>query len=775
VVAVRPQRPAGPRTANSGARGGSAARAVGGNGGDGGINVPRNGGGVSRAGNGGNGGVSGVNRAAGGGGGGNNVPRSGGGNRVSGGGNGGGNGGGRAAARADDRRSRITQAINLFLIGFSVLVVIAIIVVYRLSTSVLSNENVYAGVQIRGEDVSGLAFDELVSSLEQDIGGDLKDHKITLRINDIEKVYTFDELGVSYNIEEVARQAYEIGRTGSGFDRIRKISDIAKNPVNLNLNYTYDHSKVTELVDQIADEAGVLTADAEVRYTDDSVIIKPGREGVRIDTDDLEDRLSDALNNYESAEIDVKLIMSQPKSLDAEQIYQTIFREPVDARYAVSEDHKSLVIEDGKPGQSVDMTRLSLAIDNLNSHSQTEVKVPLLILQPKVRRADLEGNFFADLLGTASTSFTIGSTNNRNRRDNMTLATQMIAGYIMAPGDEFAFNEVVGQRTTAKGYKMAGAYMNGELIDDVGGGICQVSSTLYNAVLYADLLVSQRQNHSFIVNYVTKGLDATVSYPLPDFKFQNNSQHPIRVDCAVEGTQITFSLYGTQTGPKKKITFTSEVRATIPFEVSVTEDPTRPVGSTEVTQSGKTGYTIDSYKIVQIGDGPKEKIKLATNKYKTMVQKEIVGTMPVPSGADAPEATMIVPTPGDDDYVTDPNATPGPGATSAPGELGGEGATTPPKRTPRPVTGAGRTTTAAESDGGRATTTTENDGGGAGGTTSGGSATSADTTSGTTSGGDSGSGAGTTTASGGDGGDTPRTPRPIRTPRPDRTTEAAAG
>ncbi|MDR1439573.1 MAG: VanW family protein, partial [Clostridiales bacterium] len=570
----------------------------------------------------------------------------------------------------------MAQAINVFLIAVSVMIIFALVIIYRYSSNLLGNENVYAGVHVNSADVSGFTYDELLEFLNREFGGDLNEKEITIKVSDVTRTYSFSELGVSYDVESAAQEAFGVGRDGSPIKRLQDIAAASRDSVGVDMVFTYNHAKVDDIANAIAEEAGVLSEDAEVRYTPASVIIKPGRTGVSIDKDDLAEQLKAALESFESATIDVKLKMSEPDSLNADKIFNAIYKEPVDASYSVI-DHRTVEILPESSGQIVDKVQLGNAIASLNSNSEDEVAVPLTKVEPAVKRADLEGAFFKDSLGAASTNFSVNSTNNKNRKTNMSLASDKINGFVMAPGDEFAFNEVVGQRTADAGYQMAGAFMNGQLLDDIGGGICQVSSTLYNAVLYADLEVSARQNHSYIVTYVTQGLDATVSYPQPDFKFKNSTGHPIRIDGGVDGTTISFSISGTQEGPKKKIELSSKLVSTTPFEEEITEDPTMPEGTRTVRQAGKNAYTIESYKTEKIGDEPAKTVKLATNKYKMMKQLVTVGTMPAPPGEPTPEPTVLMPAEGEENFVSDPQATAAggdasgaAGATGAGGEAG---------------------------------------------------------------------------------------------------------
>ena len=141
-------------------------------------------------------------------------------------------------------------------------------------------------------------------------------------------------------------------------------------------------------------------------------------------------------------------------------------------------------------------------------------------------------------------SFTTHTTANNTRNTNVRLASEAINGLILQPGEEFSFNDVVGQRTTAKGYGPAGAYSNGEVVQEVGGGVCQVSTTLYNAVFYAGLESTLRSSHTFEPSYVTPGRDATVSWGGPNYKFKNTSEYPICVLEHYENRTVTAEIYG---------------------------------------------------------------------------------------------------------------------------------------------------------------------------------------------------------------------------------------
>ncbi len=197
-------------------------------------------------------------------------------------------------------------------------------------------------------------------------------------------------------------------------------------------------------------------------------------------------------------------------------------------------------------------------------------------------------------------SFTTNTTANQNRNTNVRLAAEAINGTVIKPGQEFSFNGTVGQRTEAKGYKGAAAYNNGEVVQEIGGGVCQVSTTLYNAVFKAGLKISSRRSHTFEPSYVTPGRDATVSWDQPDFKFINNSSTAIGLRASYADQKVTVSVYGIPI-LEDGITWDLESKKVEDLGTpnpTYEEDQTLQPGA-EVTKSkGSSGSRWETYKIV---------------------------------------------------------------------------------------------------------------------------------------------------------------------------------
>ena len=220
-----------------------------------------------------------------------------------------------------------------------------------------------------------------------------------------------------------------------------------------------------------------------------------------------------------------------------------------------------------------------------------------VVEEPKGREEDLQK--VKDVLGTFSTSY---STSGSSRSANVENGCRLINGTLLYPGDEFSAYETVSPFSQANGYYMAGSYLNGQVVDSLGGGICQVSTTLYNAVLKAELEVTERFNHSMIVTYVDPSADAAIAESSgKDFKFKNNTDYPIYIEgTTTPDKQITFTIYGVETrDPGREVSYESVVlEQTVPDTEVIYTDASQPVGFCSV-QSAHIGYKAQLWKVVK--------------------------------------------------------------------------------------------------------------------------------------------------------------------------------
>ena len=283
---------------------------------------------------------------------------------------------------------------------------------------------------------------------------------------------------------------------------------------------------------------------------------------------------------------------------------------------------RTFTFSDAKPGYRVNRTALQEEIlAALDEGAYDRVITPKgESVEPTVTKDQLVGQF-----GLVS-SFTTTTTKDKDRNNNIEISAAALNGRMVKPGDTMSFNDCTGQRTGEKGYREAGAIAGGVLVDDTGGGVCQTSSTLFNAVVRADLEIVKRSAHSWPSSYVNKGEDATVNWPSLDFVFRNNGDYPVFVIAWYENQTVTVQIYGRLLPNGQTIDLESEVIKTIKPDDAVlyTLDTSLPVGTRKAGRKKRTGYVVDTYKVYKDASGNvTERKKLWTTTYRAM-QDEIL-------------------------------------------------------------------------------------------------------------------------------------------------------
>ena len=273
-------------------------------------------------------------------------------------------------------------------------------------------------------------------------------------------------------------------------------------------------------------------------------------------------------------------------------------------------------------GYRVDREKLARDIlDALDAHAYDSViVVDGSRIEPQVTLGQLEGKF-----GKIS-SFSTKTTKDNDRNTNIALSASALNGKVVLPGETLSFNDCTGQRTGAKGYREAGAIAGGMLVDDTGGGVCQTSSTLFNAAIRADMKIVERYAHSWPSTYVNKGEDATVNYPSLDFVFRNDGQFPVFIVAWYEKQKVTVEFYGQMLEGGQTIELESEVTKTIKpsDEILYTYDESLPKGTRQAGRKKRTGYVVDTYKIYKDAAGEElSREKLWTTTYRA-TQDEIL-------------------------------------------------------------------------------------------------------------------------------------------------------
>ncbi|MEQ2578543.1 VanW family protein [Hominiventricola aquisgranensis] len=253
-------------------------------------------------------------------------------------------------------------------------------------------------------------------------------------------------------------------------------------------------------------------------------------------------------------------------------------------------------------------------LENSWTSDNTEVlNLEIQVTEPEGSAEELAN--IKDLLGSFTTSF---STSGSNRCKNVSSGASHINGTVLYPGEEFSAYETVSPFTEANGYAMAGSYLNGEVVDSMGGGICQVSTTLYNAVLRAELNVTERSPHSMTVHYVDLSEDAAIAGTYKDFKFVNSTEYPIYIEgYTTSDKKITFNIYGKETRDKNRtISFESQMVSETPATTILQEDAGQGIGYKAVSSKGSSGYVAELYKIVKVNGVETDRIKVNKSTYK---------------------------------------------------------------------------------------------------------------------------------------------------------------
>ena len=298
-----------------------------------------------------------------------------------------------------------------------------------------------------------------------------------------------------------------------------------------------------------------------------------------------------------------------------EKIATEITREPQDSQIA-SFDFKTrtFTFTDDQVGVTIDREALYQKL--IESLDRWERGVTLTVA-PVLTTASVTKEMLSSQFRMIS-AFTTSTTRDANRTNNIDLACQAINGTALMPGETFSFNQTTGQRTIAKGYKEAGAIAAGQSIDEVGGGICQASSTLFNAVARANLKIVERSPHAWPSSYVHSGEDATVNWPNLDFRFKNDTNMPIFVIMYYKERKVSAEIWGMSLGSGVTIDLKSEVVRTMspPDEANYVYNPELPVGESKETIKARTGYVVDTYQVWYLNGVETKREKLHTSTYK---------------------------------------------------------------------------------------------------------------------------------------------------------------
>jgi len=305
---------------------------------------------------------------------------------------------------------------------------------------------------------------------------------------------------------------------------------------------------------------------------------------------------------------------------------------PVDARYHIGDDDTVQIIPH-QDGYQVDFDRLSAAIlEQLQrGDTRTPLAIPLIHVTPEYTTRDIEAMGLTGLLAEFSTAYDPTVV---NRSYNISVAASVLNNLLVAPGEIVSFNQIVGPRSSEAGYRTAPVIIKNEFQDGLGGGVCQVSTTLYNAVLLANLEVLERKNHSLPVNYVPVGRDATVVYGAIDLKFRNNSESYVYIKTAAGNGRVTVKIFGDHRN-HPRVEIKSWITETLDYRTVYENDENLEQGKEVVKQAGLRGYRAQAERWIW-RNGTVEKEPLPASFYHPVPEIIAVGTRETPAAIAMP-------------------------------------------------------------------------------------------------------------------------------------------
>lgn len=500
------------------------------------------------------------------------------------------------------------------------IVIVAIVLVMLICSTIfailnLGNEKIISGVKIQGIDVSNIEKDNVKQKLKE-IAQKAAEKQIILKYGELEVGLDLRELNINYNVDQAVEEAYSIGRVGNIF---RNNFDIIKTKLfleNIKIDINYDDKALNDKITSIGNTLPGATQEYSYFIENEELIITKGNAGIVIDKEKLNNDIKEEIYklNKEVAIINIPVINKEPDEIDIEKIHEEIYKKPEDAY--ITKD--PLTVHPNVNG--VDFAISIEEAKEILKKDKEEYTIPLKITIADKTISDLGEEAFPNTLGTFTTIY---DASNKNRSNNIVLATQKINGTVILPGETFSYNQIVGKRTIAAGFKEAGAYAGGQVIQDVGGGICQVSSTLYNAVLYANLEIVDRSNHYFQTSYVDAGRDATVSWGGPDFKFKNNRTYPIKIEASAKNGVSKITIKGIKEEKEYEVVIQSKVTSIVQKNVKYEENNSLEDTVEQVKQEGHNGCTSKAYKILRL-NGVTVSTELLSSDYYHALDKIII-------------------------------------------------------------------------------------------------------------------------------------------------------
>jgi vancomycin resistance protein YoaR len=593
--------------------------------------------------------------------------------------------------------------------------IVAIVVLAIVIDAALYYNKVHAGVSVAGQSLGGLTPEEATADLNAMVD---KAQQSGIVLTNGDKTWTImpEEVGTEMDVEGAVASAMAVSREGNFFSDLGKRLDLYFNDVDLPLDGSVDSAMLNEAVADVAREIDVAPVNAGLEIEGTEIKVIEDQTGTAVDQATLAQQLTDVLVTLHSTEMAIPTTVVEPavtaednaeaqrqaetmigapivvkdgdqtwslspaqiasymdfKSemkngvstlvpyLSAEemnvffdQIQDKVVKKPANATFK-SDGQKAWVVP-GILGQTLnrEKTAETISAASLETADRT-AEVGVDTTEPELTTEEAEARGITDLLASYTTPPYTGTA---NRQVNVRITTEYASNVMLAPGEVYNFDKQIGPRTAARGYKLApGIVGPGKLEDVYGGGICQVSTTLFNAVFFAGLEVVERHNHSIYIDHYPKGRDATVTGGGKNLRFKNDTAHWIWIRGTSDGVTTTFNIYGTDEGRKVTYSVSDWYNVTGRATVTVT-NPSLPTGITNVLTNGQSGKQLKTIRIVKLPDGTVLHKDTFISTYPSVPRQVEVGTGTTTTTTTVPSSTTTTTGPPSSTTTTGPPTT----------------------------------------------------------------------------------------------------------------------
>ncbi|MCL1844551.1 MAG: VanW family protein [Defluviitaleaceae bacterium] len=476
---------------------------------------------------------------------------------------------------------------NIFIVAFATV---------ALGVFIYDSDLIFPNVSVNGVNLSGMTINQAVDRL---VGLGFENNTVSATVvfpDGSDFSISGSDAGFSLCAEEVANAAFRHGRDGSFFGHIHMYVTSLWVPTDINDTSALDENFVRGEVAAHTDlfNSGLVESPSYI-FNGCSITVIPGASSAPANEDAVFRLVSQALHDAleENGEVTVHYSPAAGDSLsfDLGSLYHSVRTDPVPAFF----DAETFAVTDGIPGVSFDADAAMNQLENAMPGER--IVIPLIFTDPEVTAESLHEKLFRDELAYRTTD--VAGT--AARLNNVVVAASYIDGMVLNPGDVFSFNETVGRSSEARGFRPAGGFRDGQLVDMVGGGICQVASSLYDNVLHAYLEVVRRRAHTLPITYLPLGHDAAIYYGVLDFRFRNNTNYPIRIEIEFDEREMTTRIVGTRTDD---YTIQIESRSTaVPFETVYLEYANHPYNEPTVHFAGRNGFIAYTYRLIYDAEG----------------------------------------------------------------------------------------------------------------------------------------------------------------------------